>query len=58
MLPLASGIAYDVIDWLAILGGVASLIALIWIAARGDPSREKEDAARAYFDLHGRWPED
>ena len=55
---LASGIAFDVIDWLAIIGGVASLIALIWIAARGDPAREKEDAARAFFDLHGRWPDD
>jgi hypothetical protein len=55
---LASRIAYDVIDTLAIGGGILSLLALIWIAARGDKARDEEDAARAYFDAHGRWPDD
>jgi hypothetical protein len=57
-MAIASAIAYDVIDWLAISGGVLSLAALIWVAARGDPAREEEDAARAFFDVHGHWPDE
>jgi hypothetical protein len=57
-MAIASAIAYDVIDWLAIGGGVLSLAALIWVAARGDPAREEEDAARAFFDVHGHWPDE
>jgi hypothetical protein len=50
--------ASDIISLIAIVGGVLSLIVLIWIAARGDSARDEEDAARAFFDLHGRWPEE
>ncbi|HEU4977935.1 MAG TPA: hypothetical protein VFT42_03480 [Solirubrobacteraceae bacterium] len=50
--------ASNVISLIAIVGGALSLLALVWIAARGDSSRDEEDAARAYFDLHGRWPDD
>jgi hypothetical protein len=57
-MALASAIAYDVIDWLAISGGVLSLAALIWVAARGDSARDEEDAARAFFDVHGHWPDE
>jgi hypothetical protein len=32
--------------------------ALIWVAARGHRERDDEDAARAHFDAHGRWPDE
>jgi hypothetical protein len=39
----------------------AAFIVVIWFAwfvTRGDPEREEEDAAREYFDRHGRWPDE
>jgi hypothetical protein len=45
-------------------GGIVSaglaifLINLLFrIGSRGDDEREREDAAREYFDRHGRWPQ-
>jgi uncharacterized membrane protein YccC len=37
--------------------GVAGLVWLLRIARHGHQDREAEDAARAHFDRHGRWPE-
>jgi hypothetical protein len=48
----------DVINVLAIGGGVLGLAALLWVAFRGDPERVDEDAARVFFDEHGRWPDE
>ena len=31
---------------------------LVWFARRPDHDREAEEAARTYFDTHGRWPDD
>lgn len=31
---------------------------LMRVGIAGDAERDKEDAARAYFDRHGRWPDD
>jgi len=48
-------------------GGVALLIAalIVWMinwmfrmSVQSNRDREREEAARAYFDRHGRWPED
>jgi hypothetical protein len=41
---LSAGLAIYFINWLFRLG------------ADGDLERDREDAAREYFDLHGRWP--
>ena len=30
----------------------------MWIARRPDQNRAEEDEARAFFDLHGRWPDE
>lgn len=30
----------------------------VWIVRRPDRQREDEDAARAFFDRHGRWPDE
>ena len=43
---------------IAVVGGFAAIVMLIWIAWRGDPARDAEDAARAFFDRHGRWPDE
>jgi hypothetical protein len=51
----------DVIGVVNVIAGVLGFLAiggLVWIALRGDPARVAEDDARAYFDRHGRWPED
>lgn len=38
--------------------GVVAIGGLIWIALKGDPARAAEDAARAHYDLHGKWPDE
>jgi hypothetical protein len=45
----------------ALWGAGLSVALLNWlhrIGVTGDSSREHEDAARAYFDRHGRWPDE
>ena len=42
---------------IALVGGVGSIAFLMWMA-RGDKDREAEEAAREYFDRHGRWPDE
>ncbi|MHB8242345.1 MAG: hypothetical protein ACYDHN_10160 [Solirubrobacteraceae bacterium] len=42
---LSAGLAIYFINWLFRIG------------VAGDREREREDAAREYFTLHGRWPE-
>jgi flagellar biosynthesis/type III secretory pathway M-ring protein FliF/YscJ len=41
----------------AVLGFVAIGV-LVVIAVRPDRDRMSEDAARAHYDEHGRWPDD
>ena len=42
----------------AAVAGIGLIGALMWIAARKDTDREDEEAARAYFDTHGHWPDE
>jgi len=50
------------IDGAAALWGAGLSVALLnWlhrIGVSGDKDRAREDEARAYFDRHGRWPDD
>jgi flagellar biosynthesis/type III secretory pathway M-ring protein FliF/YscJ len=55
--PLAVDVVGIVNVAAAVLGFVA-IGALVYIAARPDRDREKEDAARAHYDRHGSWPDD
>jgi hypothetical protein len=43
---------------IATLAGFGLIAGLIWIARHGHADRDAEDAARAHFDAHGRWPDD
>lgn len=42
----------------ALAGSVAAIGLLAWAALKGNADREAEDEARAFYDLHGRWPDD
>lgn len=55
--PLAVDVV-GIANAVAAIGGFAAIFGLVFIAARPDRDREKEDAARDHFDRHGTWPED
>jgi hypothetical protein len=38
--------------------GFAAIVGLVIVPLLGDRDRAREDAARAFFDRHGRWPDD
>jgi hypothetical protein len=45
----------------ALWGAGLSVALLNWlhrVGVTGDSARDDEDAARSYFDRHGRWPDD
>jgi hypothetical protein len=45
----------------ALWGAGLSVALLNWlhrVGVTGDSARDDEDAARTYFDRHGRWPDD
>ncbi len=49
----------DPVNWAGFTGaGLAILLigALLRIGTEGDRERDREEAAREYFDKHGRWP--
>ncbi len=49
------------VEFVAAILAVVGLIAypiVIHLVERGTPQGAKEEAARAYFDQHGRWPDD
>lgn len=51
----------DAVNWAGFTGaGLAILLigALIRIGTEGDRERDREEAAREYFDKHGRWPDE
>ena len=40
------------------LGAIGSIVALVWIAAKGHSDRQAEDDAREFYDRHGHWPDE
>lgn len=45
-------------NYLAVVLGILALLYLVWLAAHPDQERHDEDDARAFFDEHGRWPDE
>jgi hypothetical protein len=43
---------------IAVLGGFATIAVILWFLITGRDDREEEEAARRYFDEHGRWPDE
>lgn len=48
----------NVANYVAVVAGLAALGYLIWLAAHRDTERDDEMDARAFFDTHGRWPDE
>jgi hypothetical protein len=46
------------VDWITVGLAIASIPALILVIRTGNAARHSEDDARAYFDEHGRWPDE
>lgn len=62
MIPLADApdtmIVETVASVVGTVGGIAGIVWLVRIARGGHHERHREDAARAHFDRHGRWPDE
>lgn len=43
---------------IGVAGSVLLLNVLYRVGVSGDRERDEEEAARVYFDEHGRWPDD
>jgi hypothetical protein len=41
-----------------VIGGIAGVGLLVWASRTGPADRDAEDAARDYYDEHGRWPDE
>jgi nitrogen fixation-related uncharacterized protein len=40
------------------VAGVVGIAWILWVMRHGDRDRYDEDAARAFFDEHGHWPDE
>lgn len=45
-------------NYIAVVLGVVALGYLVWLAAHPDKERHQETDDRAFFDEHGRWPDE
>jgi hypothetical protein len=52
------GMAELIWSIIAILGALFVIALVIWGLLSGRDDREKEEAARVYFDEHGHWPDE
>jgi hypothetical protein len=43
---------------IGIVGSIAAVGALLWVAAKGHKDRDAEDEAREFYDRHGHWPDE
>ncbi len=43
---------------IGVVGAIASIALMVFIAAKGHSDRHAEDAAREFYDLHGHWPDE
>ena len=50
--------AANIATIIATIGGIGLIGGLIYAAMVGNGDREAEEAARVYFDQHGRWPDE
>ncbi len=48
----------DFVSYFAFAATIACILWMVYIAFKGDPARDEEEAARTFFDEHGRWPDD
>lgn len=48
----------SVLDWLAIAAAIGAVVWFGWVISTGHDERHTEDDARAFYDEHGRWPDE
>ena len=48
----------SVFDILAIAAAIGSVLWFAWVISTGHDERHSEDDARAFYDEHGRWPDE
>ena len=48
----------SVIDWITVALAILSIPLFVAIIRTGHDERHEEDDARAFFDRHGRWPDE
>jgi hypothetical protein len=52
------GMAETIWSIIGVIGGVATVAVILWFLITGKDDRDKEEAARRYFDEHGHWPDE
>ena len=57
LLPLAA-LADTIWGAIGVVGGLGCVIMLAWFIGRGHGDRDDEDAARDFYEAHGRWPDE
>jgi hypothetical protein len=48
----------DILNWILLALAGLTIVGFVVVVRRPNRQREDEDAARAFFDRHGRWPDD
>jgi nitrogen fixation-related uncharacterized protein len=43
---------------IAVAGAIVLIVVILWSLATGRDDRDREEAARVFFDEHGRWPDE
>lgn len=56
-MPLAA-LADTIWSVIGVVGGVFGVVVLVWAMRTGLAERADEDAARDFYDTHGRWPDE
>lgn len=51
-------VAIDIYSAVTLVLAVLSIVALAYVQFRGNKGHEGEDDQRAFFDEHGRWPDE
>ena len=53
-----AGMLETIWSLIAVLGGLLVVAMILYFLVTGEKDREDEEAARRYFDEHGRWPDE
>jgi hypothetical protein len=43
---------------IGVLGGILLIVVILWALSTGRGDRDREEAARRFYDEHGRWPDE
>ena len=49
---------YEIYTYISIVLAIGMCLVVLYLLVKKDDEREKEEAAREYFDAHGHWPDE